>query len=120
MMLHDSILDLSRAGGLATANYVGYLVGALAAMAVPRRSDHTFVIRLTLVATVLLTTVMSAPYAEAWVALRFVAGVASAIGCVFTSGWSLAQLSEAATRSEAPYSRDPAQASPCPGWPPAG
>ncbi|MBY5749853.1 YbfB/YjiJ family MFS transporter [Rhizobium leguminosarum] len=93
MMLHDGVLDLSRAGGLATANYVGYLVGALAAMAVPKRWDHTFVIRLTLVATVLLTALMSAPYAEAWVALRFLAGVASAVGFVFTSGWCLAQLS---------------------------
>jgi predicted MFS family arabinose efflux permease len=93
MMLHDGVLDLSRAGGLATANYVGYLVGALAAMAVPRRWDHTFVIRLTLVSTVLLTALMSAPYAEARVALRFLAGVASAIGFVFTSGWCLAQLS---------------------------
>ncbi|WP_343228886.1 YbfB/YjiJ family MFS transporter [Rhizobium redzepovicii] len=93
MMLHDGVLDLSRAGRLATANYVGYLVGALAAMAVPKRWDHTFVIRLTLVATVLLTALMLAPYAEAWVALRFLAGVASAIGLVFTSGWCLAQLS---------------------------
>jgi predicted MFS family arabinose efflux permease len=93
MMLHDGVLDLSRAGGLATANYVGYLVGALAAMAVPRRWDHAFVIRLTLVFTVLLTALMSAPYAEAWFALRFLAGVASAIGFVFTSGWCLAQLS---------------------------
>ncbi|WP_260687348.1 YbfB/YjiJ family MFS transporter [Rhizobium leguminosarum] len=93
MMLHDGVVDLSRAGGLATANYVGYLVGALAAMAVPKRWDHTFVIRLTLVATVLLTALMSVPYAEAWVALRFLAGVASAIGFVFTSGWCLAQLS---------------------------
>lgn len=62
-------------------------------MAVPKRWDHTFVIRLTLVATVLLTALMSVPYAEAWVALRFLAGVASAIGFVFTSGWCLAQLS---------------------------
>ncbi len=93
MMLHDGVLDLSRGGELATANYVGYLAGALAAMAVPRRWDHTFVIRVTLVSTVLLTALMSAPYAEAWVALRFLAGVASAIGFVFTSGWCLAQLS---------------------------
>lgn len=93
MMLHDGVLDLTRAGGLATANYVGYLVGALAAMAVPRSWDHTSIIRLTLASTVLLTALMSAPYAEAWVALRFLAGVASAIGFVFTSGWCLAQLS---------------------------
>ncbi|MFF0924123.1 YbfB/YjiJ family MFS transporter [Rhizobium leguminosarum] len=93
MMLHDGVLDLSRAGELATANYVGYLVGAVTAMAVPRRWDHTFVIRLTLVSTILLTALMSAPYAEAWVALRFLAGVASAVGFVFTSGWCLAQLS---------------------------
>lgn len=93
MMLHDGVLDFSRAGELATANYVGYLVGALAAMAVPRRWNHTFVIRLALVFTVLVTALMSVPYADAWVAFRFLAGVASAIGFVFTSGWCLAQLS---------------------------
>ncbi len=93
MMLHDGVLDLTSAGTLATANYVGYLVGALAAMLVPRKWDHTFVIRLTLLSTVLLTALMSAPVAHAWVVLRFLAGVASAVGFVFTSGWCLAQLS---------------------------
>ncbi|MGN7771803.1 YbfB/YjiJ family MFS transporter [Phyllobacterium sp. 22552] len=93
MMLHDGVLDFSRAGGLATANYVGYLVGALAAMLVPKTWDHTFLIRLALASTVLLTAMMCTPYAQAWSALRFLAGVASAVGFVFTSGWCLAQLS---------------------------
>jgi predicted MFS family arabinose efflux permease len=93
MMLHDGVLDLARAGELATANYVGYLVGALTAMLVPKRWDHTSVIRLTLVLTVILTALMSAPYPDVWIGLRFLAGMASAVGFVFTSGWCLAQLS---------------------------
>ncbi|KQV81960.1 YbfB/YjiJ family MFS transporter [Rhizobium sp. Root1220] len=93
MMLHDQVLDLSLAGGLATANYAGYLAGALAAMLAPRRWDHTTIIRLTLVFTVLLTALMAAPFGHVWVLLRFLAGVVSAIGFVFTSGWCLAQLS---------------------------
>lgn len=93
MMLQDGAIDLSFAGELATANYVGYFVGALAAMLVPRNWSPTSVIRLTMIATVLLTAMMAAPYADAWVALRFLAGVASAVGFVFTSGWCLAKLS---------------------------
>lgn len=55
MMLHDGVLDLQVAGNLATANYIGYLVGALASMLVPKKWDHTTVIRLALVTTVILT-----------------------------------------------------------------
>ncbi len=93
MMLHDGVLDLARAGELATANYAGYLVGALTAMLVPKSWDDTSVIRLTLVSTVILTALMSAPYPDVWIGLRFLAGMASAVGFVFTSGWCLAQLS---------------------------
>ncbi|HEY9208403.1 MAG TPA: YbfB/YjiJ family MFS transporter, partial [Acidovorax sp.] len=35
MMLHDGVLTLAEGSWLATANYVGYLVGALACMALP-------------------------------------------------------------------------------------
>jgi predicted MFS family arabinose efflux permease len=93
MMLHDGVLDLAVAGRLATANYIGYLVGALAAMLVPKQWDQTTVIKLALFLTVIFTALMAVPVPSAWVVFRFLAGVASAVGFVFTSGWALAQLS---------------------------
>lgn len=92
MMLHDGVLDLQVAGNLATANYIGYLVGALASMLVPKKWDHTTVIRLALVTTVILTALMALPVPSMWISLRFLAGVVSAVGFVFTSGWCLAEL----------------------------
>ncbi|MDW9766304.1 YbfB/YjiJ family MFS transporter [Sinorhizobium meliloti] len=91
MMLHDGVLDLQVAGNLATANYIGY--GALASMLVPKKWDHTTVIRLALVTTVILTALMALPVPSMWISLRFLAGVVSAVGFVFTSGWCLAELS---------------------------
>ncbi|MBY2918786.1 YbfB/YjiJ family MFS transporter [Rhizobium leguminosarum] len=93
MMLHDGVLDLGFAGHLATANYIGYLVGALAAMLVPKKWDQTIIIKIALSLTVVLTGAMAFPFPQSWIALRFLAGAASAVGFVFTSGWALAQLS---------------------------
>jgi predicted MFS family arabinose efflux permease len=97
MMVHDGVLDLHVAGYLATANYVGYLVGALAAMVVPKTWEHTTVIKFALLLTVAFTALMALPIPSAWIALRFLAGVASAVGFVFTSGWALAELSGTAS-----------------------
>lgn len=97
MMVHDGVLDLHVAGYLATANYVGYLAGALAAMVVPKTWEHTTVIKLALLLTVAFTALMALPIPSAWIALRFLAGVASAVGFVFTSGWALAELSGTAS-----------------------
>nr|WP_250810724.1 YbfB/YjiJ family MFS transporter [Neorhizobium tomejilense] len=94
IMLHDGVLDLQVASKLATANYIGYLIGALAAMMVPKKWGHTPVIRVALAMTVILTALMALPVPSIWTALRFLAGVASAVGFVFTSGWCLAELSE--------------------------
>jgi len=93
MMLHDGTVDLHEAGSLATANYVGYLVGALVAMFVPKHWHQTTLIKLALVSTIILTGLMALPLPSTWLALRFLAGVASATGFVFTSGWCLSELS---------------------------
>jgi predicted MFS family arabinose efflux permease len=95
MMLHDGTVDLAFAGRLATANYVGYLVGALAAMLIPKAWSQTAVIKSALVLTIVLTALMALPLPSTWIGLRFLAGVASAISFVFTSGWCLAELSGA-------------------------
>lgn len=103
MMLDDGAIDLQAASWLASANYLGYLVGALLctfqpwiwsrARALPAVNAPTLV-RTGLVATALLTLAMALPAPALWPTLRFAAGVASAVVFVFTSGWCLAQLAQ--------------------------
>ncbi|AXV82294.1 YbfB/YjiJ family MFS transporter [Ralstonia solanacearum] len=93
MMLHDGSLTLTQGSWLATGNYLGYFVGALACMAV--RGDAARLIRIGLIATALLTVGMGALQGQpAWLVLRFAAGMASALVFVFTAGWCLHRLTE--------------------------
>lgn len=93
MMLHDGSLTLAQGSWLATGNYLGYFVGALACMAV--RGDAARLIRTGLIATVLLTAGMGVLQGQpAWLVLRFAAGMASALVFVFTAGWCLHKLTE--------------------------
>jgi len=102
MMLADGVLDLATASWLASANYFGYLVGALLCTFQPwiwRRLGNpppprpTALVRAGLAATALLTLGMALHWPAAWPLLRFLAGVASAFVFVYTSGWCLSQLS---------------------------
>jgi hypothetical protein len=101
MMLHDGAVDLPAASWLASANYLGYLSGALLCTFAPllwlrlpgaRPIDGPALVRAGLAATGVLTLAMALPLAVAWPALRFLAGVASAMVFVFGSGWCLTQL----------------------------
>ncbi|MDE1172254.1 MAG: YbfB/YjiJ family MFS transporter [Parvibaculaceae bacterium] len=92
MMLHDGTLDLHFGSWLATANYAGYLIGAMLCMALPRHLPGTILIKGGLAATIVLTLGMVLPVPLLWPALRFLAGMASAMVFVFTSGWCLAQF----------------------------
>jgi len=101
MMLHDGVIDLHGASWLASANYLGYLAGALLCTfqpwiwaRLPRLPaiNPTKLVRGGLVATGALTLGMALPWAATWPLLRFAAGVASAVVFVYTSGWCLAQL----------------------------
>ena len=101
MMLSDGVIDLSNASWLASANYFGYLVGALLCTIQPwiwKRLDirqpllATAWLRGGLVATTVLTLGMALQLPAVWPLLRFAAGVASALVFVYTSGWCLAQL----------------------------
>jgi hypothetical protein len=88
MMQQDAGLALAQGGWLASANYVGYLVGALTAVAL--RMGPPRAIRLGLALVVLSTAAMGVTHAMgAWLALRFAAGVASAWVLVFASAWCL-------------------------------
>ena len=101
MMLADGVLDLPAASWLASANYFGYLVGALLCtfqpwiwrrLGSPPPPRPTAMVRGGLAATALLTLGMALHLPAAWPVLRFAAGVASAFVFVYTSGWCLAQL----------------------------
>jgi hypothetical protein len=101
MMLHDGVIDLEGGSRLATANYLGYLLGALSCMALPtlrRRLGPGFpgsaaLVRMGLAATALLTLAMVVPNAPLlWVILRFLAGYVTGIVFVCASGWCLGQL----------------------------
>ncbi len=103
MMLHDGVIDLTAASWLATSNYLGYWVGAMACALQPwlwsrLRSlpavVHTTAVRIGLVSTVVLTLAMALQLPPAWPLWRFLAGVASAVVFVFTSGWVLVRLHE--------------------------
>jgi len=101
MMLHDGSIDLQAGSWLATANYLGYWLGALACALQPalwarRRGArpllHTAVVRGGLVATVLLTLGMAQQVPAIWPLWRLLAGMASAVVFVYGSSWCLARL----------------------------
>ncbi|HEV7578247.1 MAG TPA: YbfB/YjiJ family MFS transporter [Caldimonas sp.] len=101
MMLHDGVVDLHAASWLASANYLGYLAGALLCTFVPLLwprlprlppIDGPTLVRTGLAATAVLTLAMALPAPALWPVLRFLAGVASAMVFVFSSAWCLAQL----------------------------
>ena len=101
MMLADGVLDLPAASWLASANYLGYLVGALLCMLQPwlwtRFSRlpalaYWQLVRGGLLLTGVLTLAMAWLDAPAWPLLRFLAGVTSGVVFVYTSGWCLSRL----------------------------
>lgn len=94
MMLQDGTIDLGHGSVLATANYLGYLLGAVLCMILPRVVTGAMMIRIGLAATILATAGMALPWPTAWPALRFFAGIASAMVFVFSSGWCLAHLAD--------------------------
>jgi MFS family permease len=106
MMLHDGVIDLAGASWLASANYLGYLIGAMACALQPalwrrwvrlRPLSHTAAVRTGLVATVLLTLGMALPLPALWPLWRFLAGTASALVFVYVAGWCLARLAALGT-----------------------
>jgi len=91
MMQKDAGLSLAAAGWLASANYVGYFIGALSAIWIRARSAA--IVRGSLVAIALLTAGMGVTdYPLVWLALRALAGIASAWALVFGSAWVLQRL----------------------------
>jgi predicted MFS family arabinose efflux permease len=91
MMLEDAGLTIAQGGLLASANYAGYLLGALSATLIRIRAETA--IRAGLAAIVLTTLAMGLQLPlEAWMAMRLAAGVASAWILISVSAWSLGSL----------------------------
>ncbi len=101
MMLHDGVIDLPGATWLATANYLGYWLGAMACTLQPllwarwkvaAPLANTRMVRAGLLATVVLTLGMAPFWPTLWPLWRFLAGMASAVVFVYVAGWCLARL----------------------------
>ena len=99
MMLHDGVVDIATGSWLATANYAGYLAGALLYMALPwlgrrggRVPGNAALVRAGLVATAVLTAALACPWPLLWPAMRALAGVASALVFLGTANWCMGRL----------------------------
>ena len=95
MMQDEFGMTLAEGGWLASANYFGYLAGALSAALVADAARRG-VIRLGLVTIALSTLAMGATESfAAWMVLRFLPGFASAWVLVCVSTWALDLLGKA-------------------------
>jgi hypothetical protein len=96
LMVREAGLTKSFGATLATANYAGYLLGALAGIAAPALVRSAGVMRVALLASVATLALMPATQDHAaWFVLRFVAGAASALVFVFAVSVMLFQLQHA-------------------------
>jgi predicted MFS family arabinose efflux permease len=91
MMLQDAGLSIASGGKLASANYFGYLLGALSAMALHIRPERAIRGGLVIVAIATMAMGFSLPFA-AWLLLRLLAGFASAWVLISVSAWCLETL----------------------------
>jgi predicted MFS family arabinose efflux permease len=96
MMQEDSGLSITGGSWLASANYAGYLVGALFAIRLPL--TPAVAIRAGLVVISASTLAMGMHHGFAyWSALRAIAGAASAWVLIFVSAWALGKQAQSGT-----------------------
>lgn len=94
MMQQELVMSVRAGGWLASANYLGYLLGALSATTL--RIPVATAVRAGLVIIGLATLGMGLTESfPAWLALRALAGVASAWVLIFSSAWALGTLAAA-------------------------
>jgi len=91
MMQQDSGLSVSDGGWLASANYLGYLIGALSAVRLPIRPATAIRAGLAVIGLSTLGMALRDGFLL-WLLLRTLAGVASAWVLIFVSAWALERL----------------------------
>jgi hypothetical protein len=93
LMTEHAVLSPQVAGALATANYLGYLAGALAGAASPRLARSAVAWRGSLAVLVISLAAMPLlPNAIGWLLLRTVAGFASALVFVIAVNFMMEHL----------------------------
>ena len=94
MMQQEAALSVGQGAWLASANYLGYLLGSLSALTL--RGRMTTAMRAGLAAIGLTTLAMGLTQSfAAWLVLRALAGIGSAWVLVFVSAWALGKLNAA-------------------------
>ena len=88
LMQQDAGLTLVQGGWLATANYLGYLLGAVVCISAPPRPARAVQWGLAAIAVSTLGMPLR-DYFWLWFTLRFVAGAASAFVLVGVSAWAI-------------------------------
>jgi len=91
MMQVDSGLSVSDGGWLASANYLGYLIGALSAVRLRIRAATAIRAGLAVIGLSTLGMALRDGFLL-WLLLRTLAGVASAWVLIFVSAWALERL----------------------------
>ncbi len=88
-MIAENQLTIGQAGLVASANFVGYLAGALIAALIVTPRQRLFWLRVAIVASVVTTLAMAiSPSLIMWLIVRLVSGAASAFVLVFFVGFA--------------------------------
>lgn len=93
MMQDDAELSIAAGGWLASANYLGYLIGALTAVRLYVGAEKMIRVGLALIVVTTLAMGVANDF-SLWIVMRTLSGIASAWVLVFVSAWSLARLAQ--------------------------
>jgi predicted MFS family arabinose efflux permease len=93
VMQADLGITVREGGWLASANYAGYLIGAVLAIRLRARSATIIVAGVVAIGVVTLAMGLTQRFGV-WIILRAAAGIASAFVLVHVSAWSLQRLTE--------------------------
>jgi MFS family permease len=91
MMIEDAGLSIADGGLLASANYIGYLLGAVVAVAIRVRPETAIRLGLIAIGATTLAMGLHLPLTF-WLLMRGLAGIASAWVLISVSAWSLETL----------------------------
>lgn len=92
MMLEEAAVSVGEGGWLASANYLGYLLGALSAVTLPFRASTAIRAGLLIIGAATFCMGSVGHSFALWLVLRALAGVGSAWVLVFASAWALGKL----------------------------